>query len=333
MEQEVDKVTLFGEFDQVQDVYKTVDPPVKGVRSATSSPDLPMIQPPVNREELEVREVRPHTNFSDDPPRTDVPENDLKATILEVAAASQGFFRHQQIGEPDLTTQEKRKIATDLLDHKPAVFLSRFGKYLSEIHLDYFEKDSDQYEISFFLREARQQQCKYVSHHRKKNRRFTAMQKMISAGDEHFSEESMRQRNPLLYQQLVRRHQTEEERALLERPDMTNCSLSNIIIEHMDLDRERDLKKRLEGEEEEEEFDSDSDDGDADDKTESLPVSEEEKAALRREFVQAAYQNFLAGRDFGIDYKSIDEDASLDDLNIETRDTEERYFQEDDPID
>ena len=61
------------------------------------------------------------------------------------------------------------------------------------------------------------------------------------------------------------------------------------------MDRERDLKKRLEGEEEEEEFDSDSDDGDADDKTESLPVSEEEKAALRREFVQAAYQNFLAG--------------------------------------
>ena len=30
-----------------------------------------------------------------------------------------------------------------------------------------------------------------------------------------------------------------------ERPDMTNCSLSNIIMDHMDLNREREIKKRL----------------------------------------------------------------------------------------
>jgi len=52
-------------------------------------------------------------------------------------------------------------------------------------------------------------------------------------GDEHFSEESMRQRQPLLYHQLIRQHQTAEERAEADRPDMSNCSLANIIMEHI----------------------------------------------------------------------------------------------------
>ena len=43
----------------------------------------------------------------------------------------------------------------------------------------------------------------------------------------------MRQREPLLYHQLIRQYQTEEERAEAERPDMSNCSLANIIMEHI----------------------------------------------------------------------------------------------------
>ena len=37
---------------------------------------------------------------------------------------------------------------------------------------------------------------------------------------------------------------------------MTNCSLSKIILEHMDINKERDDRKREEKEEQEEEFDS-----------------------------------------------------------------------------
>lgn len=50
---------------------------------------------------------------------------------------------------------------------------------------------------------------------------------------------------------------TAEEKAADEAVDMTNCSLSKIILEHMDINKERDDRKREEKEEQEEEFDTD----------------------------------------------------------------------------
>jgi len=301
----VDKVTLFGEFEN----NKKVD----------DKPRLDVIS-------MEERDSEPpeEENFADT----------MKLRIIQVASGSKGFFRHQQIGDPDLTKQDKISIVTDLLENKPSTFLQRFGQFLSEDHLTFFEDMSDQnYEVGFYLKEARQKQCKYVQEHRVKNRRFQAMQKMISAGDEHFSEESMRQRNPLLYEQLIGQFLTDEERSLADRPDMTNCSLANIIMEHMDIDRERNLKKRLQGNEEEE-FDTDSEDEDLQLTVSPNPtgsLDDGEKNALKREFVQASYQSFIAGLDAGVDYSKIDEDSNLDDLNLENRENEERYFDEDDP--
>jgi len=301
----VDKVTLFGEFEN----NKKVD----------DKPRLDVIS-------MEERDSEPpeEENFADT----------MKLRIIQVASGSKGFFRHQQIGDPDLTKQDKISIVTDLLENKPSTFLQRFGQFLSEDHLTFFEDMSDQnYEVGFYLKEARQKQCKYVQEHRVKNRRFQAMQKMISAGDEHFSEESMRQRNPLLYGQLIGQFLTDEERSVADRPDMTNCSLANIIMEHMDIDRERNLKKRLQGNEEEE-FDTDSEDEDLQLTVSPNPtgsLDDGEKNALKREFVQASYQSFIAGLDAGVDYSKIDEDSNLDDLNLENRENEERYFDEDDP--
>jgi len=303
--EQVDKVTLFGEFEN----NKKVD----------DKPRLDVIS-------MEERDSEPpeEENFADT----------MKLRIIQVASGSKGFFRHQQIGDPDLTKQDKISIVTDLLENKPSTFLQRFGQFLSEDHLTFFEDMSDQnYEVGFYLKEARQKQCKYVQEHRVKNRRFQAMQKMISAGDEHFSEESMRQRNPLLYGQLIGQFLTDEERSVADRPDMTNCSLANIIMEHMDIDRERNLKKRLQGNEEEE-FDTDSEDEDLQLTVSPNPtgsLDDGEKNALKREFVQASYQSFIAGLDAGVDYSKIDEDSNLDDLNLENRENEERYFDEDDP--
>ena len=56
------------------------------------------------------------------------PENslnsDLVNDIIRTVSLSDGFFKHQQIGEADLTTDEKSKISSELLTSKPAVFLS-----------------------------------------------------------------------------------------------------------------------------------------------------------------------------------------------------------------
>ena len=141
---------------------------------------------------------------------------------------------------------------------------------------------------------------------------------------------------------------TAEEKAADEAVDMTNCSLSKIILEHMDINKERDDRKREEKEEQEEEFDTDEEVGciyvlvifspygllskvEEDDK--SVARLAGGKEFLKQEFVNAAYQSFLAGKDPGLDYTQIDADATLDDLDAEEQEEQEKYFDESDEND
>jgi len=250
--------------------------------------------------------------------------------MIKTVANSNGFFRHQQKDEPDLTIEEKADIARELLKGKPATFVERYGKYLSEIQLEYFEEfKSDNYELDFFLKKARQDQCRFIKGSVVKNRRYAAMRRMLQQNDEHFSEPAMKARNPLLHEQLVGRFMTDEEKEEQDRPDMSNCSLSSIILEHMDINKERDDKKQMKDVEEEEEFDTDDEDTDSDDE-ERLGRQEGGREFLKQQFVKAAYQSFLEGRDEGVDYRNIDADEALDDLDTEQRDAEERYFDDSD---
>merc|ERR1712013_153253 len=57
------------------------------------------------------------------------------------------------------------------------------------------------------------------------------------------------------------------------------------------------------------------------------------KEFLKQEFVNAAYQSFLAGKDPGLDYAQIDADATLDDLDAEELEQQEKYFDESDEND
>merc|ERR1712110_584431 len=184
--------------------------------------------------------------------------SDVLASIISTAVKSDGFFRHQQVGEGELATDEKEKIVKELVQSKPALFLQRFGRFLSVAQLDYFESlQDDDFELSHYLKETKQLTCRKVSQQRVKNRRYAMLQRMLAASHPHFSEAAMRERNPLLYQQLVGKFMTAEEKAADEAVDMTNCSLSKIILEHMDINKERDDINREEKEEQEEEFDSD----------------------------------------------------------------------------
>merc|ERR1719508_175987 len=118
---------------------------------------------------------------------------------------------------------------------------------------------------------------------------------------------------------------TEEEKEEKERPDMSNCSLTNIILEHMDLNKERDDKKKLKEEEDEEEFDTGEDESDDDEVEEEEGLGRQEggREFLKQQFVKAAYQSFLEGKDDEVDYRKIDTDDTLDDLDVEQRDAEE----------
>ena len=70
----------------------------------------------------------------------------------------------------------------------------------------------------------------------------------------------MKARNPLLIGKFL----TKEEKEDAARPDMTNGSLTNLILKHMDLNKERDDHKRMKADEEEEEFDTDDEDEEED---------------------------------------------------------------------
>jgi hypothetical protein len=72
-------------------------------------------------------------------------------------------FKSQQVGEPELSFEQKRQIAEDILIRNPGQFLSRFGTFLQAQHLDYFtESDnlSENYEVSFHLKRLRRFHCK-----------------------------------------------------------------------------------------------------------------------------------------------------------------------------
>ena len=257
----------------------------------------------------------------------------LLQDIIKTVSASEGFFRHQQKDEADLTLAQKSSIASDLLSSKPGTFLARFGKFLTSDQLEYFDglETGGDYELQFYLKQARQGQCRFISQKRIKNRRYSALRNMLEASDEYFSNEAMKARNPLLHEQMVGRFLTEEEREEEARPDMTNCSLSKIILDHMDLNKERDDKKRMKEAEDEEEFDTDDDDeSEEDDGDEALGRQDGGREFLKQQFVKTVYQSFLQGKDDGFDYRKIDNDESLDDLDAEQRDAEERYFQDSD---
>ena len=260
-------------------------------------------------------------------------ETGLLEDIIKTVSASEGFFRHQQKDEADLTVEQKSRIASDLLATKPAIFLARFGRFLTEDQLEYFDGLEDtggNYELQFYLKQARQAQCRFISQKTIKNRRYSALRNMLETSDEYFSNEAMKARNPLLHEQMVGRFLTEEEREEEARPDMTNCSLSKIILDHMDLNKERDDRKRMKEAEEEEEFDTDDDESEEDPGDEGLGRQDGGRDFLKQQFVKTVYQSFLQGKDDGFDYRKVDNDESLDDLDAEQRDAEERYFEDSD---
>ncbi|NXH14558.1 CCD97 protein, partial [Bucco capensis] len=57
----------------------------------------------------------------------------------------------------------------------------------------------------------------------------------------------------------------------------------------------------------------------------SLLPDAAERAMLQEEFTSHMYQSFLEGEDGDFDYSQIDENSDLDNLDIVSRDAEERY--------
>lgn len=288
---------------------------------------------------------------STDSPVSDVERDDLKNELLDHVAESKAIFKSQQKGEPELTFEEKRAIAEKLLEKSRCLFLSKFGHYLKEDHLEYFSKSQD-YETVHHVNRLRRYFNNSTRHIDVRNRRYEALRTLIGKGD-YFSECEMMKRNPLLYEHLVGQYLTEEEKKARDSIAQS-ANYVDILMETIERDKLQKHLKSQQKEEDEVREENDSDDDDDDNSRNSIEsktnfdkpnrqqwgedlndtdkyrrlqsskihkISNQEIKLLRQEFVTNMYQSFLDGKDRDFDYRYM----LCQSTNIYYKEKSERY--------
>lgn len=258
----------------------------------------------------------------------DGPCAQLLPSMLERIARSGAPVKSQQKGEPDLTLAQKQAVLGGLYQSKPLVFLERFRAQIRSEDLPCFQHLAGGYEAEFYCREIRRAGAagKRSGLTRIRNKRYAALQKLIQGG-EYFSEDCMRSRDPLLYEQCIGQYLTDEE--VLERGSRAGSepgSLADLLLSSY---QEGLIQRRLERQQEREAGAEEEEDEEEEDTPVLWEPGPEEKALLREEFLSRMHQRFLEGKDQDFNYSEVDENPDYDNLDIVTQDEEEKYFDED----
>ncbi|XP_073177988.1 coiled-coil domain-containing protein 97 isoform X2 [Lepidochelys kempii] len=225
--------------------------------------------------------------------------------MLTAVASSPLPVRSQQKDEPDLTAEEKLAILRALYRDKPVVFLERFRRALRVEHLGCFAHLAARYEVRFYCDEVRRAARGKAGHTRVRNKRYAALQQLIKGG-EYFSDEQMRAREPLLYEQYIGQYLSDEELLALGSQALAGpCSLSGVLLDSY---QEQVLQLRLHIQQEQEdacmEEEEEDDEGeDSSSASDAWVPDTEEKAFLREEFTSRMHQRFLDGKDGDFDYR------------------------------
>lgn len=251
------------------------------------------------------------------------------SSMLEVIAASGSPVKSQQLGEPDLTLEERKEFLLDQYKSKPLVFLERYQAHLKPEHTKAFSHLSNECRVQYYCKEIQRRASNTASRTRVRNHRYAAL-RALQKGGQYFSEEEMRVRDPLLYEQYIGQYLSEEEIFERSEESMRNGpkGLSDLLINSY---QEKLIQNRLEEDQEREQCgaeESDEEDLDEPRQAEWEPNADE-KAMLREEFLSQMHQRFLDGKD-DFNYSEVDENPDYDNLDIVSRDAEERYFDEDD---
>ncbi|XP_020834087.1 coiled-coil domain-containing protein 97 isoform X1 [Phascolarctos cinereus] len=263
--------------------------------------------------------------------------------MLRAVAGSRIPVQSQQKDEPDFTEREKVAILGRLYRDKPLVFLERFRSSLREEHLACFQHLRGDYRADFYCAEVLRGGAgrDRASRTRLRNRRYAALQELIRGG-EYFSDEQMRARDPLLYEQYIGQYLSEEELAARSPKTLApdGCPLADLLLQSY---QEGLLQRRLlqqqeeedacleEDEDEEEEEEEEEENAGPGQEEEAWVPDSEEKVILREEFTSRMHQRFLDGKDRDFDYSKVDDNPEFDNLDIVSRDEEERYFDEEEP--
>ncbi|XP_046691298.1 coiled-coil domain-containing protein 97 isoform X1 [Silurus meridionalis] len=249
--------------------------------------------------------------------------------MISAIVVSGSPVKSQQLGEPDLTIEEKKHLLMEQYNTKPVVFLERYHTHLKPDHLEAFAHVRGDCRTQYYCTEVQKQASSSAKKTRVRNHRYAAL-RALQQGGQYFSEEQMRFREPLLYEQYIGQYLSEEE--ILQRSEdaMQNgpTGLSDLLINSY---QEKELQKRLEEEQGRENCaeQEEEEDDEAPTQSEWEPTAEE-KAMLKEEFLTQMHQRFLEGRDKDFNYSDVDENPDYDNLDILSRDAEERYFDDDD---
>ncbi|KAK2833717.1 hypothetical protein Q5P01_017606 [Channa striata] len=274
-----------------------------------------------------------------DAPNVSPAESSCVRAMVEDVATSGSLVKSQQVGEAELTLEQRREELLRQYRSRPLVFLERYHSCLKPQHLSAFAHVCSDPRTLHYSKVIQRRAAGCTNRVRVRNQRYAALRHLQKEG-QYFSEEQMRMREPLLYEQYIGQYLTDEE--LLERsqeamldgaqsgPGEQTGGLAHLLLnsyqERLIQNRLQEEQEREEGAQEEEE---DDDDDDGVQQKEWEP-SAEEKSMLREEFISQMHQRFLDGKDKDFNYSEVDENPDYDNLDIVSRDAEDKYFDEDD---
>lgn len=162
------------------------------------------------------------------------------------------YFKSQQIGEEELSINEKREIVSKIFSSCKSTFLCRFGKHLKEDHLEYFKQfltdENDGYAVGYYISDLKRFFTKSKREKDVKNRRYDALKRLVEE-DFYFTETEMMKRNPLLYNQLVGQYMSDEEKKVRDNVDTKNITFVNLLLETIDRDSTRKKQKQQQDDE------------------------------------------------------------------------------------
>lgn len=327
------KITMWGEI---------IEPPVKATekRSKSCSDQTTLNQCETPQQDTYKKELvtkcSPTASDCADTGNDPLQHESLCVKALVEAVALSGYLvKSQQIGEAELTLNQRREELLQQYNSRPLVFLEKYHNCLKPEHLAAFAHVASDPRTQYYSKVIQRRATGCPNKTRVKNHRYAALRALQKDGD-YFSEEQMRRREPLLYEQYIGQYLTDEEvlersqEAMQEGQPEGSGGLAHLLLnsyqERLIQSRMQEEQEREDGAQEEEDDDEEEDDIQA----QEWEPTVEEKAQLREEFISQMHQRFLDGKDKDFDYSEVDENPDYDNLDIVSRDAEEKYFDEDD---
>ncbi|CAG8546688.1 6995_t:CDS:2 [Funneliformis mosseae] len=260
-------------------------------------------------------------------------ENKIKEEILDYISnnLSSIQFKSLRENEVEATDDEKLSVIKQTLRNDPALFLTRWGKFLPKNELEKFECLRNDYEVNWYLNKLLSTQNRNTisssiaseppiisrqllpnSRHNKQilNRRFKYLTTKLD-NTSYFSNEAMEMREPSLYEDYVGQYIPEEERY---QPFDDDVNLINRVYYDLDQNYIHDSVTSAVN-------------------NEVPQISDEEKEQLRADLVDIMREKFMSGEDPDFDYDSVDFNEEYDDIYTQEQEIHEKYFDNEEPND